>query len=266
MALTHEQQASRLFKSSMGSAETSTSREFFEEPKRSELQILASQIWRESDQIPTTAPTLNNGETSGVIKYVQDLTLIAIPGTTNSFYHDDLKDCIPFNFDLSGSYNYDLKDNLNNQIAFGQGNWIVDTSAGVLTFYSTVPGNMPPKISFYKYVGSKGVGGDSLEQLSNVQITSPQDDQALVYDSSSSTWKNEKVKDDVFKFESVSPSVFHEITHNLNTYDLTCDVLVEDSLTGYWTNDIVKINYVSQNKIEVWLTESCNIRLVIIKK
>ena len=70
-------------------------------------------------------------------------------------------DAIPFNFG-DGSYNYTLKSNTDVSIAFGQGDWIVDPNVGVLTFYGTVPANMPPKITFYKYIGDKGVGGGSI--------------------------------------------------------------------------------------------------------
>ena len=172
MALTSAQEASRLFKKSLGAGETLTTRDFFEEPKLGRTNILPTQIWSEGDSIPTTAPTLSDGETSGVVKYYSNLVLNHVSGSGGkSFYHDSLKDCIPFNYG-DGTYNYSIHTNGNVQIAFGQGDWLVDTEAGLLTFYGTLPSGvsdvLPPKISFYQYVGSKGLGGLSNELLTEI--------------------------------------------------------------------------------------------------
>ena len=86
--------------------------------------------------------------------------MLPVAGIDNAFYLLDLKDAIPFNFG-DGSYNYQLKNNLNDSIPFGLGDWIVDNDAGVVTFYSTVPPNMPPRITFCKYIGLKGLSGVS---------------------------------------------------------------------------------------------------------
>lgn len=157
MALTTAQQALLLFKKWLGLGQTTASREFFNEtsyPGRS--AVYTSQIWTQADRIPTTAPVLSSSVASGVVQYWQDITLGSAPGTTNAFTSSLLIDAIPFNFGDGTSYNYTLKDSTNASIAFGQGDWIVDTDSGLVTFYSTVPANMPPKISFYKYVGAKG--------------------------------------------------------------------------------------------------------------
>lgn len=162
MALTPEQKSSRLFKKSMGAGETLLTRDFFEEPKLGNANILPDQIWTEAEDIPTTAPVLTNGQTDGVVQYFEKLALVHVPGSTDLAYSsDDLKDTIPFNF-TDGSYNYTLyKDDGSTQIFFGEGDWLVDTSAGVLTFYGTLPSgvssSLPPKISFYKYIGAKGL-------------------------------------------------------------------------------------------------------------
>lgn len=86
--------------------------------------------------------------------------MLPVAGIDNAFYLTDLKDAIPFNFG-DGSYNYQLKNNINQVIPFGLGDWIVDNDAGVVTFYSTVPSDMPPKITFCKYIGLKGLSGGS---------------------------------------------------------------------------------------------------------
>ena len=157
MALTPEQIANLLFKKEQGKGSTNNAREFFEEPRDGSRRVLPSQVWQQAEDIPATAPSLAHEGEDGVVKYFEDLSLTPVPGVPNSFSSDDLIDAIPFNFG-DGSYNYVLKDDNDNAIPFGQGDWIVDGDAGVLTFYGAVPANMPPKISFYKYIGDKGVG------------------------------------------------------------------------------------------------------------
>jgi len=168
MALTTEQQASRLYKKLFGNAETLVSREFFNESYGGRTFVLPSQIWSDEDSISTTAPILTNGQISGVVQYFDKLELSHIPGSLNqSYYHENLKDAIPFNFG-DGTYNYKLyKNDGTTVISAGEGEWLVDTEAGVLTFYPRVDNplpsgvnlNDPPKISFYKYVGEKGIKG-----------------------------------------------------------------------------------------------------------
>ena len=75
MALTSAQISSRLFKKSLGAAETLVNKNFFEEPKLGKMAIVPSQIWAEADLIPTTAPVLSDGASSGVVKYYDKLSL-----------------------------------------------------------------------------------------------------------------------------------------------------------------------------------------------
>lgn len=166
MALSSSQIASRLFKKSVGAGETLVSRQFFEEPKLGKDLVFTSQIWSQSDLIPTTAPVLSPGASAGVVQYFQKELLSHVSGSTNlSYYSSNLVDSIPFNFG-DGTYNYTLyKNDGTTIIAFGDGDWLVDNTAGLLTFYGTLPSGVssasPPKISFYKYIGSKGFGVDS---------------------------------------------------------------------------------------------------------
>jgi hypothetical protein len=162
MALTASAIASRLFKKSNGFGETLVSRDFFEEPKTGKDIIFSDQIWSQSNLIPLTAPSLSNGASQGVVQYFEKLTLTHVSGSLGkSFYSSNLVDTIAFNFDSNGgSYNYQLyKNDGVTSIAFGDGDWLVDTSAGLVTFYGTLPSGvsdvLPPKISFYKYIGEK---------------------------------------------------------------------------------------------------------------
>ena len=155
MAFTASQIANILFKKLLGKGSTNDSRQFFEEPYAGRSTILLSQIWSDSDKIPTSAPSLSADQISGVVQHKIAVTLTPVAGTTNSFYSSQLIDAIPFNYG-DGTYNYVVVDSTNATIPLGKNDWIVDGDAGVLTFYNGVPSNMPPKISFYKYVGTKG--------------------------------------------------------------------------------------------------------------
>lgn len=160
MALTAAQQALVTFKKVLGKASTGLGFDFFEEASTSRPAVILSQIWAQSDLIPNTAP----GSSAGVVEVWTDEPTTAVLGASNAFQSPNLIDAIPFNFGDGVSYNYALKDGLGNSIPFGVGNWVVDPDSGTITFYSTVPANMPPTISFFKYVGTKGAaagGGGS---------------------------------------------------------------------------------------------------------
>ena len=172
MPLTSTQEASRLFKKSFGLAETTTNRQFFEETMKGRSATWPSSVIGQESSIPTTAPSgMTDGQTVGVVKRRIALSLTAVPGTTNAFYDPDMVNIIPFNFG-DGSYNYVLNDSTGDSIPFGDDDWLVDTEAGVLSFYNGVPANMPPKLSFYKYVGLMGiVAGSVVPQVETVSRT-----------------------------------------------------------------------------------------------
>ena len=187
MALTFNDISKFLFKKLLGVSSTDKNREFFEEPYPGKQPVMAQDVWNESSLIPTTASPMlmNDNDVDGVVKIRKDLILVAVPGTSGAFYSPELVDAIPFNYG-DGSYNYIIKNSLNQIIPFGLGDWIVDTASGVLTFYGTVPPNMPPKITFYKYIGTKGVGTENLfgtkKKIGPTEsITNPQDFQYFIY-------------------------------------------------------------------------------------
>ena len=55
---------------------------------------------------------------------------------------EQLKDTVPFNHDPGLSYNYQIYDSEDNVISFGDGEWILDTDSGVLTFYQVILNNV----------------------------------------------------------------------------------------------------------------------------
>lgn len=186
MALTASSQASRLFKKSFGYGETAVQYEWFEEPYSGSEIVLSNQIWSESDLIPSVAPILASGASSGVVQYFEKMTMIPVGGlysSGKSFYLPELKNSLSYTVQ-NGAYSPQLFTNADVSIPFGQGNWLIDHSAGLVTFYPGVSGgelmpagvdfSNPPKITFYKYVGAFGVssGGGSGTVYAGTGLTS----------------------------------------------------------------------------------------------
>jgi hypothetical protein len=163
MALSTVQQTSLLFKQMTGAAETKESLQFFEETKLGKQVIYADQLWGQSGLIPSTAPVgMTDGQTIGVVKRHIDLVLTPVVGAPNAFYHADLIDAIPSNQDrTTGTYVQSFKTAGGTAIGPGSGDWFLNNAAGTVMFYGTLPAGVsagtPPKISFFKYVGIKGI-------------------------------------------------------------------------------------------------------------
>lgn len=180
MALTDSQKISAAYKALLGIAETSTSRDFFEEPYKTGTIVTPDMIWSDAHAIPAIAPDIPvhteeiEGEmltfgTDGVVAYFQWLQMKPISGAPKAFYNKHLKNAITFNWDAAGSYVYRLRNAADFDIAFGVQDWVVDPVAGTLTFYGNnlasigVSSEAPPKISFYKYVGRSGISSSGGE-------------------------------------------------------------------------------------------------------
>ena len=182
MALSTEDKSSKLFKHYLGTAETKTSRDFYEEAIKSSFSVKPQDIWTYADVIPADDTSCNEyiKSLSGgacyrwqkdentfidVVKKYEKLKLTPVDnGTDNSFKIVDadgnpIKNIIPFNY-YKHYYNYSLYTENDDQIYFGVGDWVVDFYSGVLTFYGKVPQGVdhehPPKLTFYQYVGGNG--------------------------------------------------------------------------------------------------------------
>ena len=160
--LTTDQKSDLLFKKYLGKGSSGTTPQYFNEPLEGRTAVYPTQIWSDFQLIPTSSAPYPN-----VVVQMVDLSLIQIPGPSfvNAFYHNELKDAIPFNFDPSGSYVPVVKKSDNTVIPLGQNDWFIDTEAGMLTFYGGLPSGVddthPPKVTFWKYIGNKGGGGGS---------------------------------------------------------------------------------------------------------
>jgi hypothetical protein len=182
MSLTTEQKADLLFKKIATDKATSTlSTDWFGEAVNSRKAVFPSDVWNQASSIPNTAP----GATSGVVEKITDLQLTHYGGSlSTAFYDPTLTDIIPFNYGDGSSYFYTLKTDADAPIPFGTNDWFLDPESGVLTFFNGFPTgvdeNTPPKISCFKYVGSKGlnvsgVTSGLLEVKENVRLATTGD-------------------------------------------------------------------------------------------
>jgi hypothetical protein len=172
--LNTNQKADLLFKKSLGKG-SSNAGDYYNEYLNTQPAVDPRNIWSMADSISIPAITSD----TAIVQYIQDLTLLPIPGSTSSFYHPSLKDSIPFNFDPSGSYIPTLKTNSGATISFGVNDWIFDTTSGQVTFYNGVPVGvsdiLPPKITCWKYIGPKGLSGPGIlsKDFISGQVESP---------------------------------------------------------------------------------------------
>ncbi len=117
--------------------------------------VLLSDIWTESDDIPNAAPV----STSGVVQKYVNLSMNYKSGT--SYDHPQFVDIIPPDYG-NGSYAIVLRTTAG--VIIPPTMYTVDLGCGVITVNSflsqgglIVDQNSPPKVSFFKYIGSKGV-------------------------------------------------------------------------------------------------------------
>ncbi|MCK4968777.1 MAG: hypothetical protein KAS12_07010, partial [Candidatus Aenigmarchaeota archaeon] len=147
---TTEERTDFLFKQNLGKSSTGSGKEFYNEIYNADKINFSNNIWQST--IPQTAPTLSDGEILNNVRYFEKHSFAPVDGSENAFYLSDFKNAVPFNFG-DGSYNFVIYDSIDNKIEFSEGDWLADNTSGVITFYATLPDNMPPKISFYQYVG-----------------------------------------------------------------------------------------------------------------
>ena len=119
----------------------------------------------------------DGAELNGTLKYYDKMELQVVAGSGDkAYYNTNLKNIMPFSY---GDYvnRVELFTSTNAPLQFGNngGDWIIDSSAGLLTFHSydkvddLVSSTKLPKISFYKYIGIIGIGGSP---NTNIQFNS----------------------------------------------------------------------------------------------
>ena len=159
-----------LFKKSVGFASTQSNLQFNNESIKSHNIVFPDHIWSEINTIPAVPPSMSNGDIlNGVLKYYDKMELQVVAGSGDkAYFNTNLKNIMPFSY---GDYvnRVQVFTSTNAPLQFGNngGDWIIDPSAGLLTFHSydkvdnLVSSDKLPKISFYKYVGVVGIGGSS---------------------------------------------------------------------------------------------------------
>lgn len=173
-----------VFKNYKGWGSTHANRELFEELFRAFNKVSTESILTYGSLIPRTpedklyanvvnlAPNTtyvypeSNFSNVPLIEYVAELPLTAVSGNCNDAYvikrdSKQVENIIPFDFSDTGIYNYTLKTEAGEEIAFGVCDWRVDVNSAILTFNNGVPEGVsadhPPKLTFYRYAGPTGI-------------------------------------------------------------------------------------------------------------
>tara|TARA_B110000208_G_scaffold77208_1_gene98923 strand:+ start:4321 stop:5325 length:1005 start_codon:yes stop_codon:yes gene_type:complete len=172
-----------LIKKRFGKPSTDINLKHYSEPDFNARPFIFANKQIYSEKIPPACPTdFDTVKEDGfkstlhphIIKYEKKQMESATPGNNKSFkgpavgdITNILQQCIPFNYDPMGSYSIELYDNNNNPIDDCTGEWVVDTDAGILTFYeyndvnNIVSSTKSPKITFYRYSGNIGLSSIS---------------------------------------------------------------------------------------------------------
>ena len=195
MSFTQEEKVNLLFKKHVQKASTNNNIEFFDEPLFSRKSTISDRVWLQDRDIPATAPSVlssltdtdlddeNNslvgsgtdggslvgksyyhGGRSLIKKYLKVKLSFVIGSDDQAYRNDVLINAIPFNWDNAASYKYILYYHNGSgyvEVPRGPsgGDWVIDTDAGVLTFYGYnivsgyIDASNPPYITFYRYVG-----------------------------------------------------------------------------------------------------------------
>ena len=249
---TPSQIAEKLFKKSLGKGDTDQGKPFFEEDPSIDgyTHILPEQIWNQGGDIPAVSPfgipnsttmSIYDGSTSGVVQYIHNLQLQNNPAMGDkSYFHEDLRDSIAFNFGNGGTYNYSITTQGGDPIAFGIGDWVVDNDQGLITFYDTLPSGVsqstPPRISFYRYIGAKGL--------------------VDVVDASGTTWSTFQLDNDASGVKIKNNNGNLEVRNyldndytNLKANHIDVSTLKIDNLTGYLYADDGSISAIPVNNL-----------------
>lgn len=180
MAIDNTKIAERLLKKSSGLAETKyglSKRGLSEEAFGTYNMVTPNAIWAEGDKIPETTPSLASGDSQGVVEYHSKYTLTRTDLATDVAFYDPLGIFVDI-IDSRFGYNYGIEvwSNDGSTKLIG-GDWIVDIESGIITFYDptnaaagiTVDGDNPPQVSFYKYIGEKGLNAATTDSGINVK-------------------------------------------------------------------------------------------------
>jgi hypothetical protein len=168
------------FKKTKRVANTSNSKDHFEESVSSHNVVIPTDIWTEFGNIPAVAPINVNAlilgnegtATQAVTAHFQN-SLVAVSGNVYAYTLGALINSIPYNWDSLGSYQPILYDNAGTTvIPFDM--YDLDHAGGVITF-NTLPGPpaLPtdllaggvPKVSFYQYTGAVGLDAQDVDNL-----------------------------------------------------------------------------------------------------
>jgi len=225
---------------------------YFEQPITGRSFVDLSQIWIDSNKIPTVAQEVPN-----VVKYLSVVQLTPINGFPLSYWFGVPKRIIPFNYGDGTSYSYVLQTGGGDPIFSGANEWYLDPDTGVLTFMDGNPPGVdpsnPPYISCYEYIGltadDTGWGGGS---GSNNGSIGEWQDSVLGYSNSLSNSTAGQTTIDIYKdtelteyaatvtitngtrFIHIGPDALNLPIYNPETDTTTNGSIVENQIATYW--------------------------------
>ncbi len=140
-------------------------------PKRP--SVLINDIWRESNSIPNTAPVIS----SGVVQIITNLPLTQIVGT-KKFTSALFVDVIPPYFGDGTSYGITVKTSTG--VVVPSTYYKIDIDCGIVSFKDfvnvgsiVVDAGHPPKVSYYKYIGLKGLASTNYRMSTDEKGEAP---------------------------------------------------------------------------------------------
>ena len=160
MAIGNEVKIDRAWKLALDKALTSSTKEFFEEQYSTGRTVHADDIWKEIvDSDPAQAVIANVAQLYQELVLEEDLSVAGKKAWIAKSGGVRLQDWISPRF--GQGYTIQLFDQDGNQIyTTDPCNWVFDYKAGILVLENSHANATGFKITGYRYVGDKGVGGD----------------------------------------------------------------------------------------------------------
>ena len=205
-----------------------------------------------------------------------------------TFYSDKLINSIPYNFDINGSYVYELYRPDNETLLYpDEGNWIIDNEAGILIFNTNmninilendikyINENNSPFITFYSYNGKIGLYPLTYNKSNEIEIYNNLNINENIIIKNNLTTNGIYVKN-IDKYPIYSHNQIinknNELYFSVNNewFKLSNDKLFQlevEQLIYNTDNNIIDINKnVSVIEISDFLLEDINITLPIVTK
>jgi len=299
MPISTNEIAQRLLKKLLGKGDTSTNRQYYEEPYNGPLQVFSNNVWTDTSKIPTVfLPTFRtlSGSTvqnllndsyvypNGTTGLTQDNAVVQIktynlslnPGSnltptgdtqSYAFVNPNAVDIVPLSY--GGAYIYYITYNSGTELSFGSGDSVFDPESGILKFYTNTPSDWSSGdfvIKAAKYIGNK-LSGYDLSLINTNSGSTAQLNSFLnsFYSYSSNTKTNIDGKLNITDFNSYSSNTKTQIDSKLNitdfsSYSSTTKTIIDGKL------NISDFNSYSSNTLSTFNSYTANTKTQIDSK